>query len=93
VTDWTLGRRGALIGGMLAAGVPRRIHAEQAGTVTIGVLNDQAGPYADSGGPGSVGSARMAVRDFGGSMLGRKIEVLSADTRNKPDIAAAIARE
>jgi branched-chain amino acid transport system substrate-binding protein len=88
-----LGRRGALAGGVLAAGLPRLSRAAQSDAITIGVLNDQTGPYADSGGPGSVLAARMAVRDFGGSVLGKTIEVVSADSRNKPDIAASIARE
>jgi branched-chain amino acid transport system substrate-binding protein len=88
-----LGRRGALAAGVLVAGLPRLARAAQPDAITIGVLNDQTGPYSDSGGPGSVVSARMAVKDFGGSVLGKKIEVVSADTRNKPDIAAAIARE
>nr|WP_294554753.1 ABC transporter substrate-binding protein [uncultured Rhodopila sp.] len=93
MTGQMLGRRGALAGGVLAAAWPRRGRAAQPDAITIGVLNDQTGPYADSGGPGSVLSARMAVKDFGGSVLGKTIEVVSADTRNKPDIAASIARE
>ena len=58
----------------------------------IGVLTDLSGPYADSGGPGSVLAAEMAVLDFGGSVNGRKIEIVSADTLNKPDVASAAAR-
>nr|WP_294519590.1 ABC transporter substrate-binding protein [uncultured Rhodopila sp.] len=88
-----LGRRGALTAGVLAAALPRLGRAAQADAITIGVLTDQTGPYADSGGPGSVLSAQMAARDFGGSVLGKRIEIVSADTRNKPDIAASIARE
>ncbi len=57
----------------------------------IGVLTDETGPYADSGGPGSVLAAQMAAADFGGHVLGRPIEILHADHQNKPDIAAAIA--
>ena len=57
----------------------------------IGVSNDQSGPYADQGGPGSVLAARMAAEDFGGKVLGRPIEILVADNRNKPDIAGEIA--
>src|ERR1700729_1230484 len=60
--------------------------------VKIGVLNDQSGVYADYGGKWSVEAARMAVEDFGGSVLGAKIEVISADHQNKPDLATAIAR-
>ncbi len=61
-------------------------------TLRIGVLTDEAGPYADSAGPGSVLAAEMAVADFGGSVKGHKIEVVHADTLNKPDVAAGIAR-
>src|SRR3954463_5081034 len=60
--------------------------------VKIGILNDQSGVYADNGGKWSVEAARMAVEDFGGEGLGPKIEVISADHQNKPDLASAIAR-
>ncbi len=60
--------------------------------VKIGVLNDQSGPYADFGGKGSVEAARMAIEDFGGSVLGQKIELVAADHQNKSDLASAIAR-
>jgi branched-chain amino acid transport system substrate-binding protein len=57
----------------------------------IAVLNDQSGLYADLAGRGSVEAAKMAVEDFGGTVLGRKIEVVTADHQNKPDIASSIA--
>jgi len=60
--------------------------------VKIGVLNDQSGVYADFGGKGSIEAAKMAIKDFGGSVLGEKIELVSADHQNKPDIATTIAR-
>ena len=63
------------------------------GVVRIGVLNDQSGVYADYGGKGSVEAARMAVEDFGGSVLGAKVEIVDADHQNKPDLASAIARQ
>src|SRR5215218_6868100 len=63
------------------------------GPVRIGVLNDQSGLYSEFGGLGSVEAARMAVADFGGSVLGRRIEVLSADHQNRPDVGTAIARK
>src|SRR5271169_3625767 len=59
----------------------------------IGVMNDQSGPYADLAGPGSVEAARMAIEDFGGAVLGKKIELLAADHQNKVDIGLQIARE
>jgi branched-chain amino acid transport system substrate-binding protein len=63
------------------------------GAVKIGVLTDMSGLYADLGGRGSVEAAKMAVEDFGGKVLGKPIEVLSADHQNKADIGANIARE
>jgi branched-chain amino acid transport system substrate-binding protein len=60
--------------------------------VKIGILNDQSGVYADFGGKGSVEAAKMAIEDFGGSVLGQKIELVDADHQNKPDIAGNIAR-
>ncbi len=61
-------------------------------TVRIGVLNDMSGPYADITGRSSLIAVQMAVEDFGGTVLGRKIEVLSADHQNKPDVGSAIVR-
>ena len=63
------------------------------GVVKIGVLNDQSGLYADLGGPGSVVAARMAVEDFGGTVLGKPVEIVFADHQNKSDVGAAVARE
>ena len=61
--------------------------------IKIGVLNDQSGLYAEFGGLGSVTAAKMAVEEFGGTVLGKRIEVLSADHQNKPDVASNIARQ
>ena len=61
--------------------------------VRIGVLNDQSSVYADFQGKGSVLAAEMAVEDYGGRAAGRKVEVLSADHQNKPDVGSAIARK
>jgi branched-chain amino acid transport system substrate-binding protein len=61
-------------------------------TVKIGVLTDMSSLYADNSGPGSVAAAQMAVDDFGGTVLGKKIEVLSADNLNKADVGSSIAR-
>ena len=62
------------------------------GPVRIGVLGDMSGFNADVSGKGSLEAVRMATEDFGGSVLGKPIEVVSADHQNKPDIAAGIAR-
>jgi branched-chain amino acid transport system substrate-binding protein len=61
--------------------------------VKIGVLTDLSSIYADIGGSGSVEAARMAIADFGGSVNGKKIELVSADHHNKPDLGAAIANQ
>jgi branched-chain amino acid transport system substrate-binding protein len=60
--------------------------------VKIGILNDQSGVYADYGGKYSLEAAKMAVEDFGGNVLGEKIEIVSADHQNKADLATSIAR-
>src|ERR1700750_2976005 len=60
--------------------------------VKIGILNDQSGVYADYGGKYSVEAARMAIEDFGGTVLGEKIELITGDHQNKPDLATSIAR-
>src|SRR4051812_10514861 len=62
-------------------------------TIKIGVLTDMSSLYADLSGAGAVEAARMAVADFGGAVNGKKIEIVSADHQNKPDVATAIARK
>ena len=62
-------------------------------TVKLGVLADMSGLYSDLSGIGSVVATQMAAEDFGGTVLGKKIEVVSADHQNKPDIGSNIARE
>jgi len=61
--------------------------------IRVGVLTDMTGLYSDSVGPGSLVAARMAAADAGSSVLGRNIEILSADNQNKADIGSAIARQ
>ncbi|RRH78153.1 ABC transporter substrate-binding protein [Falsigemmobacter faecalis] len=63
------------------------------GSVKIGILNDQSGVYADFGGKFSYEAARMAAEDFGGTVLGVPVEVITADHQNKADIASSIARK
>ncbi|MCS3725571.1 ABC transporter substrate-binding protein [Bradyrhizobium betae] len=62
-------------------------------TVKIGALSDQSGLYADLGGPGSTLAAQMAVEDSGLVGKGWKIDIISGDHQNKPDIGTAIARQ
>ena len=84
--------RRTLLASAAAAPLVGRAVRAQARPVRIGVLNDLSGPFQDIGGPGSAVAARMAIADFGGTVLGRPIEVLTADMQNKPDVAAGIAR-
>ena len=81
----------------LAAALALAAPAAQAqvsdGVIKIGVMNDQSGTYADLAGPGSVVAAKMAVEDFGAAAKGMKVEILSADHQNKPDVGSNIARQ
>jgi branched-chain amino acid transport system substrate-binding protein len=61
--------------------------------VRLGVLTDMSGGYSDISGPGAVEAAKMAVEDFGGTVLGVPIEVVVADHQNKADVGVAKARE
>jgi branched-chain amino acid transport system substrate-binding protein len=61
--------------------------------VKIGVLNDMSSLYADISGPGSVIAAKMAVEDFNPAAHGMKVEIVSADHQNKPDVGSNIARQ
>ena len=76
----------ALAGGHATAQTPQA-------PVKIGVLADMTSLYSAIGGKGLVDAARMAVEDFGGNVLGAPIELVFADTQNKPDVAASKARE
>src|SRR6478752_4260128 len=67
--------------------------AAQDKTVKIGALSDQSGLYADLGGPGSTLAAQMAMEDSGLTAKGWKIDIISGDHQNKPDIGTAIARQ
>jgi branched-chain amino acid transport system substrate-binding protein len=86
-----------LIAMMLGLGAflvrPALAQQPAAAPVRIGVLTDMAGTFSDISGPGAVLAVKMAIEDFGGSVLGRPIEVLSAYNQNKPDIGSAIARK
>lgn len=60
--------------------------------IRIGVLTDLSGVYSDLSGNGSVIAAKLAVDEMGGKVLGKPVEVVSADHQNKPDVAANLAR-
>jgi branched-chain amino acid transport system substrate-binding protein len=76
---------------VLLASCPLSAQGISGDVVRIGIMNDQTGPYADNCGPGSVAAAKLAVADFGGSVNGKKIELVTADDQNKPDVGVAIA--
>jgi len=83
---------GVVCGGLLSALSPAQ--AQISGNVIrIGVITDMSSVYADIGGEGSVEAIRLAIAELGGAIDGKKIEVLSADHQNKPDVAATKARE
>ncbi|HVY16823.1 MAG TPA: ABC transporter substrate-binding protein [Rhodopila sp.] len=84
-------RRSVLAGSLAFVAAARQAGAEA--PVKVGVLTDMTGVYSDSIGPGSVVAAQLAAEDVGGKVLGRPIEILSADNQNKADIGSAIARQ
>jgi len=81
------------LAGILALGLSMASCAAMAAEIEkIGVVTDISGPLSDVEGPGSVEAVKIAVEEFGGTVLGRKIEVVSADHQNKPDIGLSIVR-
>ena len=62
-------------------------------SVKIGVLTDFSGLYTDDTGLGSLAAAKMAVQDFDPAAHGMKVEIISADHQNKPDLGSSIARQ
>ena len=82
--------RRTLLGTAAAASLPATARAQGA-TIKIGVLTDLSGPYQDLAGTLAVASAQMAVDEF--AAKGFKVEVISADHQNKPDVGASIARQ
>src|ERR1700730_4370848 len=84
----------AILGAAATLVLSASASAEISGDVIkLGVLNDMSGLYADITGAGSVEAARMAIADFGGNVNRKKIELISADHQNKPDIGSAIATQ
>jgi len=80
------------LGLMLMAAAPAAL-AQGKPPLKLGGVLDMSGLYADITGPGAEMAAKMAAEDFGGEVLGRKIEILAADHLNKADLAANIARD
>ena len=79
--------------GMTCALVSTAALAQGKPPLKLGGILDMSGLYADITGPGSEMAAKMAAEDFGGEVLGRKIEILAADHLNKADLSANIARD
>ena len=87
-TNWIL----ALMAGLVSGGAFAQAKLTD-DVVKIGILTDMSGLYSDVGGEGAVVAAKMAIEDAGGKVLGKPIELISADHQNKADIAANKARE
>jgi branched-chain amino acid transport system substrate-binding protein len=85
VTAWT-------VAALALAAMPAT--AQMSGKpIKIGVLSDMSSLYADIGGAGSVTAAEMAVKDFGGTVAGQPIQIVSADHLNKPDVGVSIVNK
>ena len=82
----------ALVASM-ALGLAAIASAQNTGPVKIGFITDMSSLYADIDGPAGAEAIKWAVQDFGGKVLGRPIEVLTADHQNKADVASSKARE
>lgn len=80
------------LGAVLAASLCAATYAGQT-SIKIGVLTDLSSFGSVAMGPGSIVGAQIAVQDFGGQVLGKPIEVISADMQSKPDLAVALARQ
>ncbi|MBN8873107.1 MAG: ABC transporter substrate-binding protein [Rhodospirillales bacterium] len=88
----TISRRTLLSAAAASSALPLvRARAQGAPTIKIGVLNDQSGPYTNTGGVTSVICTKQAVEEFGNK--GFNVEVISADHQNKPDLAVSIVRQ
>ncbi len=84
-------RRWALLGAVALAGLGFAGGAQaQNKPLKLGILNDQSSAYSDLTGRGTVVAGQMAIEDFGGSVNGRKIEMISADHQNKADVGVAM---
>src|SRR3984885_316894 len=79
--------------GMMLAAIATAAFAQGKPPLKLGGVLDMSGLYADITGPAAEMAAKMAAEDFGGEVLGRKIEILAADHLNKADLAANITRD
>jgi branched-chain amino acid transport system substrate-binding protein len=92
--DWeeTMHGMKAAVAALLSLGLLSAPALAQNKAVKIGVLDDMSGPYAEDTGPGDVAAARFAIADFGGSVLGKPIELVIADFQSKVDVGVGIAK-
>ena len=86
-------RRTLLTGATATVAMPAIVRAATAQTITIGVLSDMSGPYAEASGPGDFLAAQMAAEDFMKGHPDIKVEVIQGDMLLKPDVGASIARD
>ena len=86
-------KRGVLgtVAGVLAAWALPAAAQISNDVVKVGVATDMSSLYSDINGPGAVVATQMAIDDFGGTILGKKIELVTGDIQNKPDVAASLA--
>jgi branched-chain amino acid transport system substrate-binding protein len=82
----------AAVGALLSCFLLGATALAQNKAVKIGVLDDMSGPYAENTGPGDVAAVKFAIADFGGSVLGKPIELVSADFQSKVDVGVGIAK-
>jgi branched-chain amino acid transport system substrate-binding protein len=82
----------AALAAALSCGLMAGTTLAQNNAVKIGVLDDMSGPYAENTGPGDVAAVKFAIADFGGSVLGKPIELVSSDFQNKVDVGVGIAK-
>jgi branched-chain amino acid transport system substrate-binding protein len=82
------------VAAVVALGFSASASAQISGdTIKLGFISDMSGLYSDIDGPGGVEAIKMAIEDMGGSINGKKIELITVDHQNKADIAASKARE
>jgi branched-chain amino acid transport system substrate-binding protein len=82
----------AVVAALLSSSLLSAAALAQNNAVKIGVLDDMSGPYAENTGPGDVAAVKFAIADFGGSVLGKPIELVSADFQSKVDVGVGIAK-
>jgi branched-chain amino acid transport system substrate-binding protein len=86
-------QKSRMLGWLLLAGCVASPADAASNKVVIGDIDDMSGLYSDVIGQGGIEAAKMAIEDFGGSVLGNKIGFLSFDHQNKPDVGSQKLRE